>query len=127
MTTGHCLCGQLSFVAEGEPKVVAYCHCASCRRHSGSPVAAFVIYPAERVRFTGKRSTYASSAGVIRSHCATCGTPIAYQTDRRPGDIDLYLGAFDAPENFEPRVHVHFAEHLPWFDTRDDAPRLPGT
>jgi hypothetical protein len=127
MPRGHCLCGQLRFVAEDDPKWVVYCHCASCRRHTASPVACFVNYPLARVRFTGRRTTYESSVGVTRSHCATCGTPIAYETARRPGEIDLYLNAFDEPERFEPRAHVHFAEHLPWFDTRDDKPRLPKT
>ena len=127
MAGGHCLCGQLRFVAKGEPKWVAYCHCASCRRHTGSPVACFVNFPLARVSFSGARATFESSPGVTRSHCAACGTPIAYETARRPGEIDLYLNAFDVPERFEPQVHVHFAEHLPWFDTRDDKPRLPAT
>jgi hypothetical protein len=127
MPSGRCLCGQLRFVAEGDPKWVVYCHCASCRRHTASPVACFVNYPLARVRFTGRRTTYESSVGVTRSHCATCGTPIAYETARRPGEIDLYLNAFDEPERFEPQAHVYFAEHLPWFDTRDDKPRLPKT
>lgn len=127
MPSGHCLCGQLRFVADGEPQWVVYCHCASCRRHTGSPVACFVNFPLARVRFEGTRSTYESSAGVTRSHCATCGTPIAYETARRPGEIDFYLNAFAEPGQFEPQLHVHFAEHLPWFDTRDDKPRLDAT
>lgn len=127
MPSGRCLCGQLRFVADGEPQWTVYCHCASCRRHTGSPVTCFVNFPLARVRFTGTRSTYASSAGVTRSHCAACGTPIAYETARRPGEIDLYVNAFDEPERFEPQAHVHFAEHLPWFDTRDDKLRLAAT
>jgi hypothetical protein len=127
MPSGRCHCGQLHFVAAGDPKWVVYCHCASCRRHTASPVACFVNYPLAGVQFTGSRTTYASSPGVTRSHCATCGTPIAYETAGRPGEIDLYLNAFDEPECFEPQAHVHFAEHLPWFDTRDDRPRLPRT
>jgi len=127
MPSGHCLCGQLCFVAQGDPKWVVYCHCASCRRHTGSPVACFVNYPLERVEFTGTRARYESSPGVTRSHCATCGTPVAYETAKRPGEIDLYLNAFEEPARFEPQAHVHFEEHLSWFDTRDDKPRLPRT
>lgn len=126
MASGHCLCGQLRFVATGEPQWVAYCHCASCRRHTASPVACFVNYPLGRVSFDGVRTSFVSSPGVTRSHCAVCGTPIAYETGRRPGEIDLYLNAFDEPERFQPQVHVHCAERLPWFDTRDELPRLPG-
>lgn len=122
---GHCLCGQLRFEAEGTPRWIAYCHCASCRRHTGSPVACFVNFPLADVRFSGQRATYASSPGVTRSHCATCGTPIAYETARRPGEIDLYVNAFDQPQDFPPQAHVFTAERLPWFDTRDGLPRAP--
>ena len=127
MPSGHCLCGQLRFVAQGDPKWVVYCHCATCRRHTASPVACFVNYPLERVEFTGTRARYESSPGVTRSHCGTCGTPIAYETAKRPGEIDLYLNAFDEPERLEPQAHVHFEEHLSWFDTCDEKPRLPRT
>ncbi|MBK6280550.1 MAG: GFA family protein [Gammaproteobacteria bacterium] len=123
MASGHCLCGRIRFVTEGEPQWVAYCHCPSCRRHSGAPVACFVNFPLERVRFEGEPARYASSPGVTRSHCAHCGTSIAYETAGRRGEIDLYLSAFAEPERFEPQAHVYFGERLPWFDTRDRLPR----
>jgi hypothetical protein len=126
MPDGHCLCGQLRFEVAGDPRWVAYCHCASCRRHTGSPVACFVNYPLAEVRFGGERATYHSSPGVTRSHCATCGTPIAYQTASRAGEIDLYVNAFARPQDFTPQLHVFTAERLPWFDTRDLLPRAEG-
>ena len=122
MARGHCLCGQLTFETEGPPSWVAYCHCASCRRHAGSPVTCFVNFPLDKVAFRGERATFRSSPGVTRSHCARCGTPIAYESAERPGEIDLYLGAFDAPEAFPPQRHAFFEERIPWFDTRDELP-----
>jgi hypothetical protein len=123
MAGGCCLCGQLGFEARGEARWVSYCHCASCRRHAASPVTCFVNFARDAVVFRGERATFASSPGVTRSHCARCGTPIAYETAKRPREIDLYLGAFDAPEAFEPQGHAFFEEHLPWFDTKDELPR----
>jgi hypothetical protein len=123
MASGHCLCGQVGFETRGDPRWVSYCHCASCRRHAGSPVTCFVNFPRDRVVFRGERTTHRSSPGVTRSHCARCGTPIAYETVKRPDEIDLYLGAFDAPEAFEPQGHAFFEEHIPWFDTKDELPR----
>ena len=120
---GHCLCGQLRFTAEGQPQWVGYCHCASCRRHTGSPVACFVNFKSARVRFLGQRTRYQSSPGVSRSHCAICGTPIAYETSRRADEIDLYLNSFADPEEFRPQGHAYFSEHIAWFDTADDLPR----
>ncbi|MBK6286731.1 MAG: GFA family protein [Gammaproteobacteria bacterium] len=126
MHEGFCLCGQLRFRAEGDPRWVAYCHCASCRRHTASPVACFVNFRLEQLRFSGERAQFVSSPGVTRSHCASCGTPIAYQTERRAGEIDLYLNAFARPESFMPQAHVFCDERLPWFDTRDELPRHAG-
>lgn len=123
---GSCLCGAVRFTARGVPQWVVYCHCESCRRHTASPVACFVNYPLAQVEFAGERARYASSPGVTRSHCAACGTPIAYETARRPGEIDLYLNAFLQPECFEPQAHVFVGERIPWFDTRDELPRRDG-
>jgi hypothetical protein len=123
MAGGHCLCGQLTFETTAEPRWVSYCHCASCRRHTGSPVTCFVNFKRDHVVFSGRRATFRSSPGVTRSHCARCGTPIAYETAKRADEIDLYLNAFEAPEAFEPEGHAFFEEHIPWFDTRDELPR----
>lgn len=123
MHKGHCLCGQLRFEARGEPQWVCYCHCASCRRHTASPVTCFVNFKVNEVTFSGARTLYTSSAGVTRGHCAICATPVSYETAKRGDEIDLYLNAFDQPQDFRPQAHAHFAEHIPWFDTRDALPR----
>ena len=60
---------------------------------------------------------------VAYCHCGICGTPLAFETAQRPGEIDLYLNAFDHPESLPPQEHSFFEEHIPWFDTRDDLPR----
>ena len=125
MTTGHCLCGKVVFEARGEPQWVAYCHCASCRRHTGSPVTCFVNYAIEAVHFRRRPSVFESSPGVRRSFCPRCGTPVAYETDKRPGEIDIYLNAFDEPAAFMPEAHAFYAERIPWLELRDDLPRKP--
>jgi hypothetical protein len=123
MYRGHCLCGQLRFEASGEPQWVYYCHCASCRRHTASPVTCFVNFKTSNVQFSGERTLYASYPGVTRSHCAICSTAVSYETTQRGDEIDLYLNAFDNPEAFKPQGHAFFEERIPWFDTRDDLPR----
>jgi len=124
MQRSHCLCGQLRIEARGGPRWVAYCHCASCRRHIGSPVTCFVNFKLENVSFTGERALYRSSPGVTRRHCARCGTPIAYETKMRSGEIDLCVNAFDSPELFPPQAHAHCGEHLRWSETRDELPHI---
>jgi hypothetical protein len=59
---GGCLCGAVRFVATGQPKGVAWCHCESCRKHSGAPVSVFVAYepphtPLPRARFAASQAS----------------------------------------------------------------------
>ncbi len=68
IVTGGCMCGAVRYEAIGEPLDVGYCHCHSCRRHTGAPVVTFVMFEADQVRFTGReRSIYNSSPGVGRA------------------------------------------------------------
>mgnify|MGYP001828849422 CR=1 FL=1 len=67
---GGCLCGAIRFQAIGAPLWTAYCHCQSCRRATGSPVAAFAGFPADRFVVTrGAPRRRQSSPGVVRSFC----------------------------------------------------------
>jgi hypothetical protein len=80
------------------------------------------------LRFTrGQAKEFASSAGVWRSFCDACGSPIYYRTDKRPDAIDLYAGTLSDLYALAPQCHVHAAEQLPWFEMLDDLPRYPGS
>ena len=127
-TTGHCLCGAIRYEYEGEPSLVVHCHCESCRRQTGSAMATFVIVPKAALRFTqGQPKEFASSAGVHRSFCDACGSPIYYRTERRPDVVDLFAGTLAEPATLTPECHVHSIEQLPWFEVLDELPRYPGS
>lgn len=120
---GGCLCGDVRFRAEGAPKWVVWCHCQSCRRHSGAPAAAFVAFDEEHVEVTrGEITKFASSPDMRRGFCARCGSTITCQGGPRPGEVHFHLGAMDQPERLVPTSHVFPEERLPWFPG-DAAPR----
>jgi len=121
---GRCLCGDIRYEYRGEPIVTLHCHCESCRRHASSPVATFVCVSKAAFRLlSGTPTIYVSSPGVRRTHCGRCGAPIAYEADRHPDQIDLYLGTLEEPTAAIPSCHVHVAEQVPWFETTDPLPR----
>jgi len=125
--TGRCLCGNLQFQLRGKPLWVAHCHCDSCRRNTGSAVATFVGYKKEQLSYTrGERRFFESSPGVQRGFCADCGTPMTYEADRCPDEVHLYVSTLNNPGEFRPRVHVFFAERIPWMELVDDLPRYEG-
>ncbi|HEX5325991.1 MAG TPA: GFA family protein [Acetobacteraceae bacterium] len=122
--TGRCLCGAVAYEVSGPPAQVVHCHCESCRRHTSAPVATFLIVRHADFRYTsGAPKVYVSSPGVRRSFCNRCGSPMAYETDRRPDHIDLFVCSLSEPATVVPRVHVHAREQLPWFEILDDLPR----
>lgn len=126
-TRGHCLCGAVRYEYDGPENWRAHCHCESCRRATSSPMTSFLGVPRKAFRFTGQEpASYQSSPGVQRRFCAACGSPMAYESERWPDEIHLYAASLERPEEYRAQAHVHFAEHLPWFDTTDDLPRKPG-
>jgi hypothetical protein len=112
---GGCLCGAVRFQVSGPAKWTAYCHCHSCRKHTGAPVSAYAGFERERVQFTaGRMSRHASSPGVSRGFCPTCGSTLTYEGERWPTEMHFHVGAFDAPEDFAPAGHAFAEERLGW-------------
>jgi hypothetical protein len=125
---GGCLCGAIRFRMTADPLWVAYCHCESCRRHTGSVVATFAGFAESTVSFSeGTPAVFESSPQVWRSFCGRCGSPISYRSTRFPGEVHFYIGVMDRPEQYLPQAHVHHGERVAWFDTKDDLQRFERT
>lgn len=125
--TGGCLCGAVRYEMAGAPLGVIYCHCLSCRRHAGAPVVALAGYRRDQMRYVaGAPKVFASSPGVGRAFCGDCGTPLTWEGDggEEVGPmVEVLVGTFDRPQDFEPHCHIHHGERLAWFETHDTLPR----
>ena len=61
---GGCLCGAVRFIATSQPKGVYWCHCESCRKHSGAPASVFVAFERTAYRVTrGEITKFEFDAG----------------------------------------------------------------
>lgn len=113
---GRCLCGAVTLQAAGPPKWTAWCHCQSCRRHTGAPASAFAGFERDKVTVTGEAFTrYPSSTGVLRGFCGRCGSTLSYEAERWPTEFHVHVGAFDDPEALAPGGEVFPEERLSWF------------
>ena len=54
--TGRCLCGRVRYLAAGAPLWVAHCHCESCRRATGAPLATYAGFAGGSLRLDGGRA-----------------------------------------------------------------------
>ena len=80
---GSCLCGAVRFVASGQPESVVWCHCESCRKHSGAPVSVFVAFKRDAYVVTdGQITKFNSSPGRWRGFCARCGSTLTCEGER---------------------------------------------
>ncbi|TRD23048.1 GFA family protein [Palleronia caenipelagi] len=115
-TYGHCLCGATHFHIDLERVFDSdICHCESCRRATGAPLVASFALPDTAWRWRGQvPGRYASSTGVTRYFCTTCGTPLAYQTTDLPGETHFHTATLNEPEHIPPTRQSHADEALDW-------------
>lgn len=107
--TGRCLCGRIHYEIRGEPLRVGLCHCADCRKESGSVFTAFAVWPRHAFSSTGAFSTYEG-----RSFCPACGSRLFNLTD---AEAELRIGSLDmAPTDLVPAYEIWNKRREPWLD-----------
>ena len=101
---GGCLCGDIRYKSEGEPKYVGVCHCRYCQLRTGSALGISVYFDNEQVTLVKggeslKLYEYPTESG--RSSrlrfCTNCGTALLWASDWRPGMLGVGGGTFDPP------------------------------
>jgi hypothetical protein len=112
--TGQCLCGHITFTASRAPRV-HYCHCSMCRRAGGEAFAILAWLPQQSVGWSVGPALRRSSPIAQCGFCAERGTPLTLQYDDS-SEIAVLLGAFDRPQDVEPRYHYGVEGRLPWVD-----------
>ena len=121
---GGCLCGAVRYEAEGEPVVVAHCHCKDCQRGSGAGHSTGAMFKADKFRLTGRVAEYKliSEHGnvVTRVFCPACGSPILGRNDGMQGYVTITLGTVDDSSDLEPQVAIFARNRRPW-DTMDES------
>jgi hypothetical protein len=118
---GGCLCGAVRFVATGQPKGIYWCHCQSCRKHTGAPVSVFVEF--ERKAYTvtkGEITKFDSSPGKTRrGFCVRSGSTLTCESLPLLMTTHFHVGAFDQAARLRPTRQYFPEERLPWLHTGD--------
>jgi len=104
--SGGCLCGKVRFTALGEPLRVGVCHCLDCRKYHGALFHASAIYPVAQVEIGGEVRDYRG-----RYFCPECGSSVFGISD---GEVEVHLGALDAPDQFTPSYELWTIRRESW-------------
>jgi hypothetical protein len=124
---GSCLCRAIRFVTHGEPRFVAHCHCANCRRAHGAGVITWTGFPREALvvaQGDESRARYVSETGATWSFCTTCGTRLFYETPDRPDEVDVPVAALDDELDLAVSGHAYAAQAPAWCPILDDLPQF---
>ena len=112
--TGGCLCGGVRYTVRGEPTHVGRCHCADCRKESGSAFSVYAQWPREAFDLRGTLTTYDG-----RGFCACCGSRVACVEDDA---VEIRLGSLDdAPFEFRPEAEIWIKRREPWLPSVEGA------
>lgn len=118
MRSGRCLCGDCTYEIDGDPVVVAACHCVDCQRLSGAGHTTGAVFPEAAVRINGNLSRYTlkSDAGntVTRLFCGRCGSPLFGMNTGMPGFLNVMLGTLDSSEVLTPQVAIYARSKRTW-------------
>jgi len=110
MRTGGCLCGAVRYRVHGEPTHVGRCHCADCRKESGSAFSVYAQWPRDRFELEGEVTTYDG-----RSFCPRCGSRVGNLGPAEEGDVEIRIGSLDdAPFELKPEAEIWIKRREPW-------------
>ena len=112
---GGCLCGDVRFTATGRPYRVGVCHCLDCRKHHGALFHASAIFAQDAVSVRGRTNDFAG-----RHFCPRCGSSVF---GRSGDEIEVNLGALDAPDQFVPTYDLWTIRREAWLPPFDVAHR----
>jgi len=115
--SGGCLCGAVRYSVRGEPLHVTRCHCADCRKESGSAFTVYAHWPVEEFELTGEVSSYDS-----RGFCARCGSSLLDLSGLEDGIIEIRVGSLDdAPFDLTPQTEIWVKRRESWIPPVDGA------
>ena len=120
---GTCFCGAVEIEARGTPIAMGYCHCASCRSHSGAPFMSYTIWPVDGVSVTrgaDALARFSKNGATQRCFCARCGGHVMVEMPTA-GIVDVFAATLPTLA-FAPAMHIHYAEAV--YPAQDDLPKM---
>ena len=129
---GRCYCGNVRYVAEGEPMLQAQCHCRECQYITGGAPNTFIVMPAAGHKYTkGTPKAFTRSdleRAVTREFCPDCGTHLATRPPGRPV-IVVKVGTLDDPKLYGgPQMAIFTIDKQPFHQIPEGLPafeRMP--
>lgn len=120
--TGGCLCGNIRYSLNEEPKLCVTCHCKNCQRQAGTALSVIIGVSEDALEITGEVKTYNdkgdSGATVRRQFCGDCGSPVFTRLEQ-PGLMFIKAGTLDDTSQLRPAFHCYTKSKQDWVQLGD--------
>lgn len=128
-TTGQCLCGAVQFCIAGTFERFFLCHCARCRKDSGSAHSANLFSSKAKVNWLSGahniKTFRLAGSRHIKSFCKDCGSALpVFQAD--PGLLVVPAGSLDSRIDIRPDAHICFSSRADWDSDLASIDRIDG-
>lgn len=124
---GACLCGAVRFEVSGNLERFYLCHCARCRKDSGSSHAANLFSSTARLKWiTGEdqvRGFVLPGTRHARCFCAVCGSPLPNVVGPT---VVVPAGSLDVDVGRRPDAHIFVASRANWDRCLEELPSFDG-
>jgi len=126
--TGSCKCGAIRIEIQGEPGILALCHCQNCQKSTGSTYSTNAIFPKSAFTIvSGEPKVYEAKGGsgnpVFTNFCGNCSATMWTATPLRPDMVIIKAGILDgdALEKLAPKVEMFTSRKPSWLKSVDGA------
>jgi hypothetical protein len=127
--TGSCLCGAVRFAIDGDFEHFYLCHCAHCRKDTGSADAANLFSSTARLHWlSGEaivRAFTLPSTRHSRCFCSICGSALpCMQMDGAL--LVVPAGSLNSEVTLRPDAHIFMSSKAGWDEALELAPKVDG-
>ena len=117
LATGQCLCGGVKFHISGQFESFFPCHCARCRKNSGSAHSANLFSSTAKITWVlgeeNIKTFRLSGSRHVRSFCSDCGTGLPV-SQPEVGLLVVPAGSIDSRIDIRPNAHICCSSRANW-------------
>jgi hypothetical protein len=131
--SGKCLCGNITFSADTDIKLMANCHCSDCRAATGAAYGTLLFVDEDALEINGTPKVFKhkadSGSDMEKLFCPHCGSQMFGRNSKRPNTISIRAGVLDQKDLVKPGVNVYLDSRIPSTPIDPELkgfPKMPG-
>jgi hypothetical protein len=129
LATGQCLCGAVRFRISGRFENFFLCHCARCRKDSGSAHSANLFSSTAKIDWLmgqeKARRFRLSGSQHVKCFCVDCGSALPFLQEN-DGVLVVPAGSLDGRVGMWPDAHICFSSRADWDNDLASLERIDG-